>query len=135
MAFDTVGIACKDLQATAEFYRLLGVQLQPISQDHFEAITPSGVRIMADSFALMRKLDANWQPPHTSGITLGFCQPRPSDVDALFTTIVEAGFVAKAAPWDAFWGQRYATVHDPDGNPVDIYADLPDSSPSNLSKP
>ena len=26
------------------------------------------------------------------------------------------------APWDAFWGQRYATVVDPNGVWVDIYA-------------
>ena len=25
-------------------------------------------------------------------------------------------------PFDAFWGQRYAQVKDPDGNPVDIFA-------------
>jgi uncharacterized glyoxalase superfamily protein PhnB len=29
------------------------------------------------------------------------------------------------APWDAFWGQRYATVLDPDGNSVDLFAALP----------
>lgn len=29
-------------------------------------------------------------------------------------------------PSDAFWGQRYATVHDPDGNPIDLFAPLPD---------
>ena len=28
-------------------------------------------------------------------------------------------------PWDAFWGQRYATVLDPDGNSVDLFAALP----------
>jgi hypothetical protein len=27
-------------------------------------------------------------------------------------------------PWDAFWGQRYAVVHDPDGNGVDLLAPL-----------
>ena len=25
-------------------------------------------------------------------------------------------------PWDAFWGQRYAVLHDPDGHQVDLYA-------------
>jgi hypothetical protein len=24
-------------------------------------------------------------------------------------------------PFDAFWGQRYATVRDPDGNAVDLF--------------
>lgn len=27
--------------------------------------------------------------------------------------------------WDAFWGQRYATALDPDGNAVDLFAVLP----------
>jgi hypothetical protein len=27
-------------------------------------------------------------------------------------------------PWDAFWGQRYARVEDPDGNVVDLFAPL-----------
>jgi hypothetical protein len=30
---------------------------------------------------------------------------------------------------DAFWGQRYATVLDPDGNPVDLFAPLEDTAP------
>jgi uncharacterized glyoxalase superfamily protein PhnB len=28
------------------------------------------------------------------------------------------------SPFDAFWGQRYATVLDPDGNTVDLFAPL-----------
>jgi uncharacterized glyoxalase superfamily protein PhnB len=27
-------------------------------------------------------------------------------------------------PWDAFWGQRYATAKDPDGNHVDLFASI-----------
>jgi hypothetical protein len=27
-------------------------------------------------------------------------------------------------PWDAFWGQRYAIVLDPDGNHVELSAPL-----------
>jgi len=28
-------------------------------------------------------------------------------------------------PSDAFWGMRYAVVHDPDGTPVDLFSPLP----------
>ena len=38
--------------------------------------------------------------------------------------VVGAGFTGKTEPFDAFWGQRYATVVDPDGNPVDLFAPL-----------
>ena len=37
----------------------------------------------------------------------------------------KAGHRVVKEPYDAFWGQRYATVHDPDGNAVDLYAALP----------
>ncbi len=36
-----------------------------------------------------------------------------------------AGYEGHLAPWDAFWGMRYAVVHDPDGTPVDLFAVLP----------
>jgi uncharacterized glyoxalase superfamily protein PhnB len=38
--------------------------------------------------------------------------------------LVAAGYRSHLAPFDAFWGQRYATVFDPDGNPVDLFAPL-----------
>jgi uncharacterized glyoxalase superfamily protein PhnB len=43
-------------------------------------------------------------------------------VDATVAEIVQAGFSVQKVPWDAFWGQRYATVADPDGNHVDLFA-------------
>ena len=42
-----------------------------------------------------------------------------------FARLVDLGYRAQHEPWDAFWGQRYATVLDPDGNHVDLYAALP----------
>jgi uncharacterized glyoxalase superfamily protein PhnB len=45
-------------------------------------------------------------------------------VDELFATLVRSGARAHKEPWDAFWGQRYAQLRDPDGNGVDLYADL-----------
>ncbi|MEC4019520.1 VOC family protein, partial [Streptomyces sp. H27-D2] len=38
---------------------------------------------------------------------------------------VAAGYTGHKQPWDAFWGQRYASVQDPDGNTVDLFAALP----------
>jgi len=36
--------------------------------------------------------------------------------------VTEAGYRGQQAPWDAFWGQRYAVVIDPDGNWIDLFA-------------
>jgi hypothetical protein len=36
-----------------------------------------------------------------------------------------ASYEIHLEPRDAFWGQRYASVHDPDGNAVELFASLP----------
>jgi len=45
---------------------------------------------------------------------------------AMFARMVAQGHTAHKEPWDAFWGQRYARVIDPDGNVVDLFAPLDD---------
>jgi uncharacterized glyoxalase superfamily protein PhnB len=45
-------------------------------------------------------------------------------VDATYQRVLAAGHRGKVAPFDAYWGQRYATVLDPDGNAVDLFARL-----------
>jgi len=44
----------------------------------------------------------------------------------MFAKVTEAGHPGPLAPYDAPWGQRYATVLDPDGNIVDFFAALAD---------
>lgn len=51
----------------------------------------------------------------------------PAEVDATYTRMLEAGHLGHKAPWDAFWGQRYAVVNDPDGNHVRVFSPLPHS--------
>ena len=48
----------------------------------------------------------------------------PAEVDELYEQVTAAGFVGEKEPWDAFWGQRYAQLCDPDGVPVDLFATL-----------
>jgi uncharacterized glyoxalase superfamily protein PhnB len=45
-------------------------------------------------------------------------------VDELAARVAGAGHTVVTAPWDAPWGQRYATVADPDGYRIDLYAPL-----------
>ncbi len=45
-------------------------------------------------------------------------------VDATYVTLLDSGGTSLKEPWDAFWGMRYAEVKDPDGNVVDLFADL-----------
>ena len=47
-----------------------------------------------------------------------------ADVDRVYGDVTTAGHAGHKEPWDAFWGQRYAQVRDPDGNIVDLFASL-----------
>ena len=44
------------------------------------------------------------------------------DVDDTFTSLTAAGAIPESAPHDAPWGERVASVHDPDGNIVHLGA-------------
>jgi uncharacterized glyoxalase superfamily protein PhnB len=64
-------------------------------------------------------------PPQGTRTALAFLCASPTEVDATYAAVLGAGFAGKREPWDAFWGQRYAQVVDPDGNVVDLFAPLP----------
>ena len=128
-SLDAVGIVVSDLKRSVEFYRMLGVPFEPGMEEsphgHAEAELGSGVRVMLDTEAGMREFDPNWtRGTGASGATLAFRCASPQEVDELYAQAVQAGARAHKAPWDAFWGQRYAQLRDPDGNPIDLYANL-----------
>lgn len=124
MSLDAIGIASRDIQKSVKFYELLGVSLKEVGDEHYEGTTPSGVRIMLDSYSLMKKINSKWVEPVGSGVILCFKQKSSEEVDVLFSKVINAGFKGIKEPWDAFWGQRYSSVQDPDGNQIDIFAQL-----------
>lgn len=124
-SLDAIGIVASDLPATLRFYRLLGVPFPEQGEDHVEAVLPGGLRLMVDTDAMVQSF-SKWSPP-TGGsprTALAFLCESPAEVDAVHDAITGAGFASHVAPFDAPWGQRYATVADPDGNHVDLFAPL-----------
>jgi uncharacterized glyoxalase superfamily protein PhnB len=75
----------------------------------------------------MRSFDSEWRRP-TEGHTTGgaFRCESPEEVDSVYAELVGAGASVHKEPWDAFWGQRYAQLKDPDGTVIDLYAPLPE---------
>jgi uncharacterized glyoxalase superfamily protein PhnB len=125
--FDALGIVVSDMATTLAFYGLLGLDFEedPEAAGHMEAKLPGGTRLMLDTEEVIASFDQNFVPPTGSGrIGLAFVCDRPSDVDRLHDEVVSAGHTSSRAPFDAFWGQRYATVLDPDGNAIDLFAPL-----------
>ncbi len=122
-----MGIVVSDLRASLRFYRMLGLELpeDPGDEQHVEATTPGGLRVMFDTIAVVRSFMPEWEPAsggHRMG--LAFHCGDAAGVDATYARLTAAGYPGAKAPWDAFWGQRYAQVSDPDGNPVDLFAPL-----------
>ncbi len=125
MQFSAVGLVADDMAATLAFYRLLGLEIPPEAdtERHVETTVAGGVRLMWDAAEMVRSLDASWTPPSGGHrAALAFDCGAPSSVDGLHARITAAGYRTHHEPWDAFWGQRYATVLDPDGVPVDLFA-------------
>ena len=88
-----------------------------------EATGPGEMRIMLDTEASVMSF-SDWQAP-TGGsprTALAFLCDSPAEVDSVYQELVEEGGHGHLPPFDAPWGQRYATVHDHDGNAVDLFA-------------
>ncbi len=126
--FDLVGLVADDLAATLAFYRRLGLDI-PVgaeAEPHVEVSLPGGLRLAFDTVAVIRGIDPGWTPTRGGGrVSLAFACDDPADVDATYADLVAAGHTGHLEPWDAFWGQRYASVLDPDGTSVDLFAPLP----------
>ena len=120
---DAIGIVSSDLQRTRAFYGLLGVEL-PDGDDHIEATLPSGLRLMFDTEDGMRSFQPDWTRTTGNTVSLAFGCSSPDEVSEMYARVVAAGFHGEREPWDAFWGQRYAQLRDPDGTPVDLFAAL-----------
>jgi uncharacterized glyoxalase superfamily protein PhnB len=124
---DAFGIPVGDMARALAFYRKLGLDFPEGSENegHVEAQLPSGIRFMLDSEDVMRSFDPEWHRP-TDGHLVGgaFRCDSPAEVDRVYAELLEAGGSTHKEPWDAFWGQRYAQVKDPDGTVIDLYAPL-----------
>jgi uncharacterized glyoxalase superfamily protein PhnB len=123
---DMIGITVADMGRSLAFYRLLGLSIPEgqESEPYVEVITPNGYRISWNTEAMVRQIDPEWETPVGQRITLAFKCESPAAVDTAYQAIVAAGYASHKAPWDAFWGQRYAVVRDPDGNLLDLFAPL-----------
>ena len=136
---DQINIVSGNLQASLAFYRRLGVE---IPEEHVWS-TASGIHHASagetanpainfelDSIAFARIWNQSWQSRQDLGgrVVVGFKLSSRNAVDAVYGDLTRAGYTGLQAPYDAFWGSRYAVVEDPDGIAVGLmsppYAEL-----------
>ena len=126
---DFFGIVVSDMARSVAFYRKLGLEFPEGAEDeqHVEAPLPGGMRYALDTEEVIRSFDPGWKRPsegHASGGA--FRCESPAEVDRVYAELLAAGATAHKKPWNAFWGQRYAQLADPDGTLIDLYAPLPE---------
>lgn len=122
----------KDIGASLEFYKQLGVDVpEKWEGPYADAMLEGGIRISWNDAEMMKSIEKNFIEPVGQRIGLAFLCDSPPAVDAKFRELTEMGYRGDSEPHDAFWGQRYARICDPDGNVVDLFAPLPtlDSEP------
>lgn len=120
-----IGLVVSDMAASLAFYRRLGLDVPAGADDrpHVEAVLPGGLRIGWDTEETIRSFDPSWTPQRGGQRReLAFLCESPAEVDALYAELTGAGYEGHLKPWDAFWGQRYAVVLDPDGCGVSLFA-------------
>src|ERR1044072_1622052 len=101
---NAIGIVASDMATSIRFYRLLGPDV---------AVSPEECHLQA---AGSRETGTR--------VSLACECASPADVDEVYARVTGGGFEGEREPWDAFWGQRYALLRDPDGVEVNLYAPL-----------
>ena len=120
-----IGIVVSEMARSIQFYRLLGIDVpETPGEGHVDTFLPNGVRFMLDTEEVMRSFDESWTRATGNQIGIALECARPAEVDETYRTVVDAGFHGAKEPWDAFWGQRYAVLEDPDRVEVSLYAAL-----------
>jgi len=120
-----VELVSRDVERSLAFYRLLGLDVPEADGPHVEVALPGGNKLAFDTEEVIAGMHPGWTPPDGPGrVAIAFGFDGPSDVDAVFERLTGAGHPGTLAPFDAPWGQRYATVTDPDGTSVDLFAPL-----------
>ena len=120
---NALGIVVSDMARSIAFYRAVGLDVpETPDEGHVDTFLPNGVRFMLDSEETVKSFRPGWQRQSGNQLALAFECASPAEVDETYARVTAAGFHGEKEPWDAFWGQRYAQLADPDGVPVDLYA-------------
>jgi uncharacterized glyoxalase superfamily protein PhnB len=131
--FAVIGIVVDDMGRALDFYRRLGLAVPDgaAGEPHVEVPLSGDLRLAFDTVDTIQSFDSSWtRPSGDPRVTVAFDCGTPADVDRTVGELEAAGASVHLAPFDAFWGMRYATVTDPDGNHVDLFAVLEGATPT-----
>jgi uncharacterized glyoxalase superfamily protein PhnB len=122
--------------AAIDFYRRLGLDIPdqrvwrtPTGAHHASAesvAASDGVALEIDSTTFAQVWNTGWRGRQdlAGRVVVGFRVASRAEVDRLYGEMTGAGARGLQAPYDAFWGARYAVVEDPDGVAVGLMSPI-----------
>ena len=120
-SLDYVVLPCRNLQAARRFYReVMGFSIAYERADW--------IRFQIGTTALaLRPLDGAFRDRRVEGpgVQLAFCVAH-DDIDACHQELKARGVEVLDPPRDQAWGHRTLYFTDPEGNVLEIYAELPE---------
>jgi catechol 2,3-dioxygenase-like lactoylglutathione lyase family enzyme len=126
MRLNAIGVTSSNFERSVKFYSILGLKFPDFKDTdvHVESIhEKTDTKLMIDKKELIKEiLGKDPVPANHSSFAIEY--DTPQEVNAIADELAKQGFTVVKAPWDAFWGQRYAVVSDPDGYLVDLYAQI-----------
>ena len=126
MKLDAVGVTTSDMKKSVEFYKILGFEFPEFDdgEQHVESIAKDGsIRLMIDHKELVESLLGE-EPRPGNHASFAVAYESAHEVNEIVRNLIDSSFEVNKEPFDAFWGQRYAMVLDPEGYTVDLYAKL-----------
>jgi predicted lactoylglutathione lyase len=115
-----VNLIVTDVRRATEFWALLG---WPSTPRHAEAAVisfPNGMNLVLHGPGFARLWDPAYAGPAAGSTVVDLALPSREAVDDAHARVVAAGHVSSVAPWDTFFGARYAIVCDPDGHRIGL---------------
>ena len=116
-----LNLVVRDMEASAAFYRRLGMEIEDSGPDHRTATNAGALDFDLDSRNFAKVWNSSTaDAPGAPSVVIGFGVASRAEVDRLYQELTAAGYRGQQRPYDAFWGARYAIVEDPDGNLVGL---------------
>lgn len=114
----TPAIIVRDARKAIDFYqRAFGAEVRGIMEGPGGSVMHAEIAI-GDSAIMLGEENESWgtKSPHSTNGTSGSLHIYVPDADAAFDRAVKAGATVEYPLEDAFWGDRYGKVRDPDGH-------------------
>jgi predicted lactoylglutathione lyase len=109
-----------DLTRATAFWRLLGWDSSPRHREAAVVSFPNGMNVVLHEPAFAQLWDPAYAGPNTGSTVVDINLSSREAVDDAHARVVAAGHASSVAPWDTFFGARYAIVCDPDGNRIGL---------------